>query len=147
MGLSLLKCGISATIPVGLNMAITKPLSTKTVIILCCDTTLMIVLCIVFICLNMTFVSGSVILSDFYFTMRTGFVIEFNIRGEDGRVYPNSVISSKHFGEQEFNDLTANNCPSVSIDKDIEGYNSEHDVPVKYDRCFVVVPWLFIKIC
>ena len=74
--------------------------------------------------------------------MRTGFVIEFNIRGEDGRVYPNSVISSKQFGEQEFNDLTANNCPSVSIDKDIEGYNSEHDVPVKYDRCFVVLPRL-----
>jgi hypothetical protein len=71
--------------------------------------------------------------------MRTGFVIEFNIRGEDGRIFPNNVVTSKHFGEQEFNDLTANNCPSVSIDKDVEGCNYD-GVAVKYDRCFVVVP-------
>jgi len=71
-------------------------------------------------------------------TMRTGFVIEFNIRGEDGRTFADQVISSKQFGQQEFNDLTANDCPSVSIDKDIEGHN--HYGAVKYDRCFVVVP-------
>jgi hypothetical protein len=70
--------------------------------------------------------------------MRTGFVIEFNIRGEDGRTFADNVISSKQFGQQEFNDLTANDCPSVSVDKDIEGHN--HYGAVKYDRCFVVVP-------
>jgi hypothetical protein len=72
--------------------------------------------------------------------MRTGFVIEFNVRGQDGRIYPSSVISSKQFGEAEFNDLTGNNCPHVSVDNDIEGHNYEYDVPVKYDRCFVVLP-------
>ena len=71
--------------------------------------------------------------------MRTGFVIEFKIRGRDGRIYPNSIISSKKFGEQEFNDLT-NNCPPVSVDKGIEGHNYEHDVPVIYNRAFVVLP-------
>ena len=72
--------------------------------------------------------------------MRTGFVIEFNIRGEDGRSFPNNVVTSKQFGDIAFDDLTSNDCPPVSIDKDIEGYNYERDVAVIYDRCFVVVP-------
>lgn len=88
----------------------------------------------------MTFVRGSTRPIDFYFTMRTGFVIEFNIRGEDGRIFPNNVVTSRHFGEIAFNDLTANDCPPVSIDRDNEGYNTEHEVAVRYDRCFVVLP-------
>jgi hypothetical protein len=71
--------------------------------------------------------------------MRTGFVIEFNVRGEDGRIYPSNVVTSKHFGEIAFNDLT-DNCPAVSVDRDNEGYNTEHEVAVRYDRCFVVLP-------
>ena len=70
--------------------------------------------------------------------MRTGFVIEFNIRGEDGRTFQDVVMTSKQFGDIAFDDLTSNDCPSVSIDKDIEGHN--HYGAVKYDRCFVVVP-------
>lgn len=73
--------------------------------------------------------------------MKNGFVIEFNIRGEDGRIYPSVVMSSKDYGQEVFDDLTEGEAVgTVSVDKDIDGYNTEFDVPVKYDRCFVILP-------
>lgn len=70
-----------------------------------------------------------------------GFVIEFNVRGEDGRFYPNVVTSSKHFGQEIFDDLTeGEKTGTVSVDKDLEGIQFEFDVPVKYDRAFVILP-------
>lgn len=71
---------------------------------------------------------------------KNGFVIEFNIRGEDGRIYPNVVLSSKQYGQEVFDDLTNGETPgTVSVDKDISGHNSEFDVPVVYDRAFVIL--------
>jgi hypothetical protein len=70
--------------------------------------------------------------------MRTGFVIEFNVRGEDGRVYPNEVFTSKQFGQEAFDDLTDDDT-SVFVQRNLDGVNSEHDEPVIYDRCFVVI--------
>jgi hypothetical protein len=73
--------------------------------------------------------------------MKNGFVIEFNIRGEDGRIYPNVVMSSKNYGQEIFDDLTeGETAGTVSIDKNLDGIQSEFDVPVKYDRCFVILP-------
>lgn len=73
--------------------------------------------------------------------MKNGFVIEYNIRGEDGRIYPNVVMSSKQFGQEVFDDLTeGENTGTCSVDKDLDGRNWEFDVPVKYDRVFVILP-------
>ena len=75
----------------------------------------------------------------------TRLYIEYNIRGEDGRIYPNVVMTPKQFGEETFNDL-ANDIANgekiggISVDKNIDGHNSEFDVPVKYDRAFVILP-------
>ena len=77
--------------------------------------------------------------------MKKGFVIEYNIRGEDGRIYPNVVLSSKSYGQEIFDDLTEGEAAgTVSVDKDLDGIDSEYDVPVKYDRAFVILPWLFL---
>ena len=73
--------------------------------------------------------------------MKNGFVIEYNIRGEDGRIYPNVVMSSKQFGQEVFDDLTeGEKAGTVSVDKNLEGIQFEFDVPVKYDRVFVILP-------
>jgi hypothetical protein len=73
--------------------------------------------------------------------MKNGFVIEFNIRGEDGRIYPDVVLSSKNYGQEIFDDLTeGETAGTVSIDENLDGIQSEFDVPVKYDRAFVILP-------
>lgn len=69
---------------------------------------------------------------------RSGFVIEFNVRAINGKLLPNCVLSSKQFGEETFNDLT-DNSRDVFVDRDIEGFNHKEDVPVTYDRAFVVI--------
>jgi stress response protein YsnF len=70
-----------------------------------------------------------------------GLYIEYNIRGEDGRIYPNVALTSKEFGQETF-DLLANGekVGSVTVDKDINGHNNKFNVPVTYDRAFIVLP-------
>ena len=73
--------------------------------------------------------------------MKNGFVIEFNVRGDNGSFYPNVVMTSKSFGQEIFDDLTeGEKAGTVSVDKNLEGIQSEFDVPVKYDRAFVILP-------
>lgn len=70
-----------------------------------------------------------------------GLYIEYNIRGHDGLVYPNVVMTSEQFGQETFNDLTeGEEVGSVSVDENIYGHNREFDVPVKYNRAFVILP-------
>jgi hypothetical protein len=70
-----------------------------------------------------------------------GLYIEYNIRGEDGKIYPNVIMTSKDFGQEVFDDLTqGEKAGTVSIDNNLEGIQSEFDVPVKYDRAFVILP-------
>ena len=70
-----------------------------------------------------------------------GLYIEYNIRGEDGRIYPNVALTSKEFGQETFNDLAGNGkLGSVVVDTDINGHNRQFDAPVTYDRAFVILP-------
>jgi hypothetical protein len=73
--------------------------------------------------------------------MKNGFVVEFNVRGkDDGRAYPSAVIGAKRYGVV-FDDLTeGQQAGTVTLEKDIEGWCSEHDVPIIYDRAFVILP-------
>lgn len=70
--------------------------------------------------------------------MKTGFVIEFNVRDPNGRLLSPCVLTSEQFGKTEFNDLTEGRDP-LSVDHGLEAYNREEKVFVKYDRCFVVL--------
>lgn len=73
--------------------------------------------------------------------MKSGFIIEYNIRDEDGTIYPNVIMSSREFGQRVFNDLVEGmKAGSVSFDKDIEGAAGMLAKPVLYDRAFVVLP-------
>lgn len=73
--------------------------------------------------------------------MKSGFVIEYNIRGKDGTIYPDLITSSKEYGQNLFNDLVEGmEAGSVSFDKDIEGAVGMQAKPVLYDRAFVVLP-------
>lgn len=70
---------------------------------------------------------------------KKGFVIEFNVRGDNGKRYPNSVMTSEEFGTEVFNDLTeGEQAGSVSTDRDIEGIVG-FNTSVKYDRAFVIL--------
>lgn len=70
-----------------------------------------------------------------------GFVIEYNIRTKDGVKFPNVVLTSKSYGQEVFDDLTEGEAAgTVSVDKNIEGINPQFDVPVLYDRAFVILP-------
>lgn len=70
---------------------------------------------------------------------KKGFVIEFNVRGSDGKRYPNSVMTSEEFGSEVFNDLTeGEQAGTVSTDKNIEGVVG-FNTAVKYDRAFVIL--------
>ena len=72
--------------------------------------------------------------------MKNGFVVEFNVRGKDGRAYPSAVIGPKRYGVV-FDDLTeGQQAGTVTVEKDIDGWCSEYDVPVIYDRAFVILP-------
>ena len=70
---------------------------------------------------------------------KKGFVIEFNVRGNDGKKYPNSVMTSEEFGSEVFNDLTeGEQAGTVSTDNNIEGVVG-FNTAVKYDRAFVIL--------
>lgn len=70
---------------------------------------------------------------------KKGFVIEFNVRGENGKKYPNLVMTSEEFGQEVFNDLTeGEKAGTVSTDQGIEGVFG-FNTPVRYDRAFVIL--------